>query len=55
MKEEAKDNEIVFDDKEIENLPDAPMKTPSLEDEEKLYNEINDMFEIWKDRYEDSA
>lgn len=55
MEEKIKDDELVFDDREIEDLPNTPMNVPSLDEEEKLKNEINDMFENWKDRYETSA
>lgn len=55
MEEKIKDDELVFDDREIEDLPNTPMNVPSLDEEEKLKNEINDMFENWKDRYESST
>lgn len=55
MEEKIKENELVFDDREIEDLPNTPMDTPTQDEEEKLKNEINDMFENWKDRYETST
>ena len=55
MEEKIKNDELVFDDREIEDLPDTPMKTPSLEEEKQLVNEINDMFKNWKNRYESST
>ena len=42
MEEKIKNDELVFDDREIEDLSDTPMKTPSLEEEKQLVNEIND-------------
>ena len=55
MEEKIKNDELVFDDREIEDLSDTPMKTPSLEEEKQLVNEINDMFKNWKNRYESST
>lgn len=55
MEEKIKEDELVFDDREIENLPDEPMKNPNPEEERKLKNKIKDMFDNWKDRYENST
>ena len=55
MEEKIKNDELVFDDRKIEDLSDTPMKTPSLEEEKQLVNEINDMFKNWKNRYESST
>ncbi len=52
--EKIKDDEIVFDDKNIEDLPNDSIKIPSSEEERKLINEVNELFENWKDRYEDN-
>ena len=50
-KEKIEDNELVFDDRELEGLPNNPMKELSLEDESKLKEEVNSLFDNWKDRY----
>ena len=52
--EKIKDDDIVFDDKDIEDLPKDSIKIPSPEEEQKLINEVNKLFESWKDRYEDN-
>ena len=49
--EKIEDNELVFDDRELEGLPNNPMKELSLEDESKLKEEVNSLFDNWKDRY----
>lgn len=55
MEEKIKEDELVFDDREIEDLPNEPMKNPNLEEEQKLKNKIKGMFDNWKDRYETST
>lgn len=50
-KEKVEEDELVFDDRELEELPNNPMKELSLEDESKLKEEVNSLFDNWKDRY----